>query len=230
MLLTMICVLLASCSTQTAMPQAASKVTQANASPEAPVIPAKAAVQASTEAPVIPAKAAVQASTEAPVIPAKAAAQASAEAPVIPEKAAVQASTQAPVSPAVPKAAAAKAAKAPIPAPAAVDVKITLISAALVQNNHVGNEWGYAAAVNAQPIQIGETMNAKLNPADRLVLEASAKEADKYPDNGNTSREIAVSSLTEQQTTAQLDVIVTENRGRYSGNTAKWRFVFQIEK
>ena len=201
MLLTMICVLLASCSTQTAMPQAASKVTQANASAKAPVIPAKAA------------------------------AKASAEAPVLPEKAAAQASTLAPVSPAAPKAAAAaKAAKAPIPAAAAVDVKITLISAALVQNNHVGNEWGYAAAVNAQPIQIGETMNAKLNPADQLVLEASATEADKYPDNGNTTSEIAVSSLTEQQTTAQLDVIVKENRGRYSGNTAKWRFVFQIEK
>lgn len=156
MLLAMICVLLASCSTQTAMPQAASKVTQANASAEA--------------------------------------------------------------------------AKAPIPAPAAVNVKITLISAALIQNNHVGNEWGYAAAVNAQPIQIGETMNAKLNPADRLVFEASATEADKYPDNGNATSEIAVSSLTEQQTTVQMDVVVTENRGRYSGNTAKWRFVFQIEK
>ncbi|WP_139228058.1 hypothetical protein [Brevibacillus centrosporus] len=47
-LLAMICVLLASCSTQTAMPQAASKVTQADASSEAPELPAKAAAPAST--------------------------------------------------------------------------------------------------------------------------------------------------------------------------------------
>lgn len=126
MLLAMIGVLLASCSTQMAMPQAASKVTHADASTEAPVLPAKEAA---------------------------------------------------------PKAAAdaAKAAKAPIPASAAVDAKIILISAALIQNNHVGNEWGYAAAVNAQPIQIGETMNAKLNPTDRLVFEVSATEATNTP-------------------------------------------------
>jgi len=108
--------------------------------------------------------------------------------------------------------------------------KITFVSAKLVENNHVGNEWSTGAEVNGQAISVGKSKTLKLKDSDVILLAATAVEEDKVPDEGAESEEIEVSSLTKPKTTSKIDVMVTENRGRYSGNTATWTFTFKIEK
>jgi len=108
--------------------------------------------------------------------------------------------------------------------------KVTFVSATLVENNSVGNEWYTGAQVNGQEISEGSSRTLKLKDSDMITLTVEAEEEDKVPESGEDSKEIKVSSLSKKKTTSTIDVIVTENRGRYSGNTAKWTFAFKIEK
>ncbi|MGG4143733.1 hypothetical protein ABEW34_11410 [Paenibacillus algorifonticola] len=56
-----------------------------------------------------------------------------------------------------------------------------------------------------------------------------ATEQDKIPDVGTANKSFKASTVTSSKKHA-LDVKVVENRGRYSGNAAKWKFVFKVEK
>ncbi|MFD1907107.1 hypothetical protein ACFTAO_19955 [Paenibacillus rhizoplanae] len=60
-------------------------------------------------------------------------------------------------------------------------------------------------------------------------LRAEAQEQDKIPDDGSANTSIKVSALKDTQNKS-LTVTVVENRGRYSGNSASWKFVFKIDK
>jgi hypothetical protein len=111
----------------------------------------------------------------------------------------------------------------------AAKYKITFVSSELVENNHVGNEWGTAGYVNGKEIGMGDTVELSLKPTDTIKLKALAEEDDKIPDIGSTSVTIKVSSITKA-TNKSINVTVTENRGRYSGNTAEWKFEFKIQK
>ncbi|WP_405112427.1 hypothetical protein MHH28_04625 [Paenibacillus sp. FSL K6-1217] len=79
-------------------------------------------------------------------------------------------------------------------------------------------------------------MNLFANATNRYVsstgtikLRAEAQEQDKIPDEGSANASIKVSTLKDTQNKS-LTVKVVENRGRYSGNTASWKFVFKIDK
>ena len=110
-----------------------------------------------------------------------------------------------------------------------VKVKITLVSAELIENNSVGNEWAIGANVNGKELQEGSSVTMNMKPSGTLKLEALAEEQDKIPDYGSTSTNVKLSSFTKS-TNKTLTVVVTENRGRYSGNTATWEFKFKITK
>jgi len=110
-----------------------------------------------------------------------------------------------------------------------VKVKITFISASLIENNHVGNEWWWGGYVNNKEIEEGDSVVLTLKPTDSIKLKAEAQEQDKYPDDGEASTSVKVSSITKT-ITKTLNVTVVENRGRYSGNKAKWKFVFKVQK
>lgn len=107
-------------------------------------------------------------------------------------------------------------------------VKVTLIGADLVENNHVGNEWRWAGYVNGKELQEGSSTTLSVSSSGTIKLTVKAEEQDKIPEEGEKAATLKVSSLKSSQTKA-LNVTVVENRGRYSGNTATWKFTFKIE-
>lgn len=110
-----------------------------------------------------------------------------------------------------------------------VKIKVTLVSVEQTENNHVGNEWYTAAYVNGKEIEEGSTITLTLKTSESIKLKAYAEEQDKIPEDGTESLSIKASSVTK---TIDKDLVVevTENRGRYSGNTAEWKFSFKIKK
>lgn len=110
-----------------------------------------------------------------------------------------------------------------------VKVKVTLVSAELIENNSVGNEWAIGASVNGKELEEGSTVTLSMKPSGTLKLEVLAEEQDKIPDYGSKGTTVKLSSFAKS-TSKTLAVVVTENRGRYSGNTATWEFTFKITK
>ena len=111
-----------------------------------------------------------------------------------------------------------------------VPVKVTFVGAELVDNDHVGNEWYTVAYVNGKAIREGATVTLKLKPTASIQLKAYAEEQDKVPDQAAKTASVTVSSLTAKGTTKSLTVTVVENRGRYSGHKANWKFTFKMSK
>lgn len=110
-----------------------------------------------------------------------------------------------------------------------IKLKVTLTSIELVENDHVGNDWYNIASVNGKEIEEGSTVTLSLKATDSIKIEAYAEEQDKIPDTGSSSVSIKVSNV-KKSMNKTLKVSVTENRGRYSGNTAEWEFEFKIQK
>ncbi|MDT3425123.1 hypothetical protein J2Z22_000636 [Paenibacillus forsythiae] len=110
-----------------------------------------------------------------------------------------------------------------------VKVKVTLVSAELVHNEHVGNEWWWGGYVNGKELEEGSSATVDVSSSGSIELRAEAQELDKYPEDGTAKATVKVSSIKSSINKA-LDVTVTENRGRYSGKQAHWRFVFKIQK
>ncbi|MEK4852473.1 hypothetical protein NST04_21670 [Paenibacillus sp. FSL H7-0756] len=108
-------------------------------------------------------------------------------------------------------------------------VKVTFISADLVENNHVGNEWWWGGFVNGEELEEGDSVTLDVSSTGSIKLRAEAQEQDKIPDEGSANASIKVSALKDTQNKS-LTVKVVENRGRYSGNSASWKFVFKIDK
>lgn len=108
-------------------------------------------------------------------------------------------------------------------------VKVTFVSAELVENNHVGNEWWWGGFVNGEELEEGDSVTIDASTSGTIKLRAEAQEQDKIPEEGAASASLKVSTLKATQTKS-LTVKVVENRGRYSGNSASWKFVFKIDK
>ncbi|MCM3747322.1 hypothetical protein M3223_08135 [Paenibacillus pasadenensis] len=114
-------------------------------------------------------------------------------------------------------------------APKTIKVKVTLVSAELVENNHVGNEWWWGSYVNGKELEEGSSVTLTLKSSDTIKLKAEAQEQDKIPEEGAANKSIKVSSV-KGTITKSLNVTVEENRGRYSGEQATWKFTFKIQK
>ncbi len=108
-------------------------------------------------------------------------------------------------------------------------VVVTLVRSYLSYNNHVGNDWGTAAEANGYNLRSGKA-TVKLDNGEHLELMAAASEQDSVMDYGSATKRISYSELISGKTTNyELDVIVRENRGRYSGNTAQWVFIIEVK-
>lgn len=107
------------------------------------------------------------------------------------------------------------------------DVKLDSVN--LIQNDSVGNEWIFSGNVNGIDIKQGKTINLTTTGNEDISLSASAEEEDTYPDLGNGDENVNVSSLNlSKNNQKSIDVTVTEDRGRYSGNTANFKFNYSI--
>jgi hypothetical protein len=97
--------------------------------------------------------------------------------------------------------------------------------------NKVGNEWGFESKINGMIFASYSSKEIIINPNGIIEIEACAQELDKIPDIGCSTKEISVSSIDLiKGTTIQLNVSVTENRGRYSGNTAIIPFEYNFKR
>lgn len=108
-------------------------------------------------------------------------------------------------------------------------IRVTFVSAELIENNHVGNEWWSGGYVNGKELEEGSSVNVNATSNGSILLKAEVQEQDSSPDDGEASAAVKMSAI-KSTVTKKLNVTVTEDRGRYSGNTAQWRFTFKITR
>lgn len=109
-------------------------------------------------------------------------------------------------------------------------ITIKFVSAELIENNHVGNEWATEGSVNNKELSEGKSVTLNVKSTDTVQIKVTASELDKIPDIGSANLTVKTSNLTKTKITKSIKVTVTENRGRYSGNTAEWKFTFELSK
>lgn len=108
-------------------------------------------------------------------------------------------------------------------------MQVTLVSAELVENNHVGNEWYTEASANGKAIEEDSPVVLDVKASGSIELQAYAEEQDKIPESDTSTATVKLSELSKPVTKA-VKLTVTENRGRYSGETAEWKFTFKLQK
>ncbi|EMS72371.1 hypothetical protein [Ruminiclostridium cellobioparum] len=112
-----------------------------------------------------------------------------------------------------------------------VKVSVKLDSIECVENNHVGNEWLFGCTVNKKELSEGDTITISTTSSGKINIVSSVEEEDSIPDIGSKTLSIPISKLkAKKNTTYTSQVTVTENRGRYSGNKAIWKFTYIVKK
>ncbi|MDO7905901.1 hypothetical protein Q5741_05650 [Paenibacillus sp. JX-17] len=106
---------------------------------------------------------------------------------------------------------------------------VSLVSETLESNDHVGNEWYTEASAGGRLLEEGDTVTLNVKAGGAIELKAAAIEQDKIPDEGTASKSVKVSSISKTGSVIKLKVVVTENRGRYSGNQAVWVFTYSVK-
>lgn len=96
-------------------------------------------------------------------------------------------------------------------------------------NDSVGSDWDFYATVNGKTVTNGG-VDVTCDVGDRVDLYAQCVEEDVYPDTGEDSSYIVIhkDDLWISFTVTQ-DIIVTEDYGRYAGNTAEIAVTFTFE-
>lgn len=114
----------------------------------------------------------------------------------------------------------------PTPRPTSAIYRVTA-SFDMDYNDHVGNDWSYYASVNGVRIKDGgSTITCKAGKP--ITVYAKCVEDDTYPDVGENTYEFTPpASYIGDTFYASVGVVVTEDRGRYAGNTAK--FIVQFD-
>lgn len=103
-------------------------------------------------------------------------------------------------------------------------------SAKRTSNNHVGNSWSVVATVGDTTIKKGKSATLKYGDADTFTIVCTATENDKTPDVGTATIDVNVGELKNGKNKFTQTVVVTENAGRYTGNTAEWVFTITVSK
>ena len=97
------------------------------------------------------------------------------------------------------------------------------ISSYRVYNNHVGNQWSQYYTCNGKEFNSYDTITAKFNST--VTIGVKIVERDSIPDVGRGTIYLKLQDGQEKS----INIIVRENRGRYSGNTAKWEVTCSVE-
>lgn len=98
----------------------------------------------------------------------------------------------------------------------------------LKYNNSVGDEWKYGVSYNNKYIASSSEILIADTPTE-VNLVAFAIELDDYNDYGSTNVTFDALEVGQKQT-KRVTVLVRENNGRYTGNTAKWQFDITIKR
>jgi hypothetical protein len=96
-----------------------------------------------------------------------------------------------------------------------------------IYNNNVGNDWGGGVKFNGNYIPSGSTFS--IQSIFAIQFSVYVTEYDSYNDYGSSTISFDHLNVGETQT-KNVYVTVTENRGKYTGNTAKWCFTITIKR
>ncbi|MCK5028792.1 MAG: hypothetical protein KAR57_04105 [Bacteroidales bacterium] len=109
-------------------------------------------------------------------------------------------------------------------------IEVQLVSISNIYNNSVGNEWSHNVTVNKKALTKYKNLSFKLTETNTLSIKVSCSEYDeKYSDNSSNIKIIDLSKIDlSNEYLFTIEVTVTENGGRYKGNTAKWKYKFKI--
>ena len=99
------------------------------------------------------------------------------------------------------------------------------ISAVCLSNNSVGSEWHKSYTMDGEIISSGEQITAPLDKTIQKTIKATITEIDKWSDTA--SKDIAFTLRNNESTTSTI--IVTENKGRFMGNTSKWEITVNVK-
>ena len=98
------------------------------------------------------------------------------------------------------------------------------ISALLLHNDSVGDDWQQVFTCEGSPIGDRERWTVPLDTVKTVVIDATIIEDDKCPDTGSGSLSV---DLTDGFTASTV-IPVTENKGRYKDNTAEWKITCSV--
>ncbi len=98
------------------------------------------------------------------------------------------------------------------------------ISASLRHNNSVGNDWRKVYTCEGSTISSGKRWTVPLDTVKTVVIDATITEGDKWPDVGSGSLSVDLVDGFESSTS----ITITENKGRYKGNTAEWEITCSV--
>lgn len=113
--------------------------------------------------------------------------------------------------------------------PIKLDIKLDNVS--LDYNNSVGNDWSFTSQINNSNLKEGNNILLNVRYNDKIVIKCNAIEYDSISDHGQAMLIVNVNKINlAQKNNYSIPVIVRENRGRYSGCTAKWNFNFSVKR
>lgn len=93
----------------------------------------------------------------------------------------------------------------------------------MISNNHVGNEWGYEFFYDYNSISSGYLVTAVQD--SNITISANIYEYDSITDIGTGIIQVTL----KNGYTDSTEIIVRENRGRYYGNIATWKFICSVK-
>lgn len=109
-------------------------------------------------------------------------------------------------------------------------VQVELLSIDKYINTHVGHEYEYYATINDKEIRIGDTRDNIVFRGYHLGISCFAKDVDPYFDDTSYNEKLySWKELNDGTFKIKIRVIVTENRGRYSGETSTFDFNFKMQ-
>jgi hypothetical protein len=110
----------------------------------------------------------------------------------------------------------------------AITVKFSAVK--MVSNKSVGNSWSHIVATSGKTLKTGKSYKLTKKSTESISITCKSTENDKIPDIGSTTITAKVSALKTGTTTYTKNVTVVENRGRYSGNKAVWKYTVTVTK
>lgn len=94
----------------------------------------------------------------------------------------------------------------------------------LLKNNNVGNDWEKSVFVNGKNFKSGDALF--VNSGEIVEIKILISENDKVPDQSIHTVKLNIKDGNNICET----IVVCENRGKYSGNTALWQFSCRVNK
>lgn len=99
------------------------------------------------------------------------------------------------------------------------------ITATEIYNDSVGDDWQKVYGCDGRIITSGESWTVPLDTTKTVKIDATITERESCPDAAFGTLSVVLKDGYETSTT----ITVTEDRGRYAGNTAQWKVFCKVK-